>query len=132
MKREPILNADGTVAGYSEAPQVPRIEGVITDQRDLVLSDFINIENATVTLDLANGKTVDLRNSWYAGDGDVTTEMGEIQVLFHGLSSEETNAGSTGLEGGEAPGIETPDELDPFSVFGDVVAAVAAVDNPIV
>ena len=38
------------------------------------------------------------------GDGDVTTEEGEIQVLFHGLSSEETNAGSTGLEGGTRAG----------------------------
>ena len=44
----------------------------------------------------------------------MTTEEGEIQVLFHGLSSEETNAGSTGLEGGDAPGIEIPDELNPF------------------
>ena len=59
MKREPVLNADGTVAGYSEAPQVPRIEGVITDQRDLVLSDFINIENETITLELGNGKVID-------------------------------------------------------------------------
>ena len=116
MKREPILNADGTVAGYSEVPQVPRIEGVITDQRDLVLSDFINLEDETITLELGNGKVIDQRNSWYAGDGDVTTEMGEIQVLFHGLSSEETNAGSTGLEGGDPLGIEIPDELDPFTV----------------
>ena len=116
MKREPILNADGTVAGYKETPQVPRIEGMITDQGDLILSDFINIENETITLELANGKVIDQRNSWYAGDGDVTTEEGEIQVLFHGLSSEETNAGSTGLEGGTPPGINIPDELNPFEV----------------
>ena len=116
MKREPILNADGTVAGYKEMPQVPRIEGVITDQNDLTLSDFINITDATITLELANGKVVDLRNAWYAADGDVTTEEGEIQVLFQGLSAEETNSGTTGLEGGTPPGIEIPDELDPFAV----------------
>ena len=54
MKREPILNADGTVAGYKEMPQPPRIEGVITDQRDLILADFINLTNETITLELAN------------------------------------------------------------------------------
>ena len=97
-------------------PQPPRIEGVITDQRDLILADFLNLTNETITLELANGKVIDQRNSWYGGDGDVTTEEGEIQVLFHGLSSEETNAGSTGLEGGDAPGIEIPDELNPFAV----------------
>ena len=116
MMREPVLNADGTVAGYKETPQVPRIEGVITDQRDLILSDFLNLTNETITLELANGKVVDQRNSWYAGSGDVTTEEGEIVVVFHGLSSEETNAGSTGLEGGDPPGIEIPDELNPFAV----------------
>ena len=116
-KREPIINADLTIAGYTEAGQVPRIEGVITDQRDLTLSDFINISDETITLELANGKVVSQRNSWFAGEGDVTTEMGEIQVLFHGIESEETNSGATGSGGGNPPGIEIPDELNPFSLL---------------
>ena len=117
-KREPIINADLTIAGYTEAGQVPRIEGVITDQRDLTLSDFINLTDETITLELANGKVVSQRNSWYAGEGDVTTEMGEIQVLFHGIESEETNSGSTGSGGGKgSPGIDIPDELNPFSLL---------------
>ena len=115
-KREGMINADLTVAGYKEMGQVPFIEGEITDQRDLILSDFLNIENATLTLELANGKVFTLRNAWFAADGNVQTEEGNIQVMFQGLEAEETNAGTTGLEGSTPPGIEIPDELNPFSV----------------
>ena len=115
-KREPIMNADLSTAGYTESGQVARIEGEITDQRDLVLSDLVNIEDATITLELANGKVFTLRNAWYAADGDAQTEMGNIQVLFHGLEGEETNAGGTGLSG-SPPGINIPDELNPFSLI---------------
>ena len=66
---------------------------------------------------MANGKVVSQRNSWFGGEGDVTTEMGEIQVLFHGIESEETNSGSTGVGGGNSPGIDIPDELNPFSLL---------------
>ena len=115
-KREPLIGADLTVQGYKEMGQVPRVEGEITDQRDLILSDFLNLENTTITLELANGKVFTLRNAWYAADGDVQTEEGNIQVLFHGLEGEETNAGTTGLAGSSSPGIDIPDELNPFSV----------------
>ena len=92
----------------------PFVEGEITDQRDLVLSDFVNLVNTTITLELANGKVFTLRNAWYAADGNVQTEEGNIQVRFEGREAEETNAGTTGIEGSEPPGVEIPDELSPF------------------
>ena len=116
-KREGMLNADLSVAGYKEMGQVPFIEGEITDARDLTLSDLVNIENATITLELANGKVVTQRNSWYAADGNVQTEEGNIQIRFEGLESEESGGGSTGLRGGSSPGLDVPDELNPFSVL---------------
>ena len=115
-KREPLHASDQRTIGYKEGPMTPFVEGEITDQRDLVLSDFVNITNATITLELANGKVFTVRNAWYAADGNVQTEEGNIQVRFEGLEAEETNAGTTGLEGSEPPGIEIPDELNPFQI----------------
>lgn len=90
-KKEMIPGQD-KVHGYKEAIQIPFIEGMITDSSELDLPAFFAISDATVTLNLANGKTVVLRNACYAGDGDVTTEEGEIQVRFEGESGEEIPA----------------------------------------
>ena len=87
-KREAIVGAD-RVHGYKEMPQAPFIEGEITDARDLHLATLQNITEATVTLELANGKSIVLRDAWYAADGDVGTEDGNVQVRFEGFSAEE-------------------------------------------
>jgi len=87
-KREAIVGSDA-VHGYKETPQVPFIEGEITDRSDLDLEKLLNLDGVTVTLELANGKVVLLRDAWYAGDGDVGTEEANIQVRFEGLSGEE-------------------------------------------
>lgn len=87
-KSEEVVGADG-VHGFSEKPQAPFIEGVITDQSDLDLKKLLTLKNATVTLSLRNGKVVVLRQARYAGDGNVTTEEGEIEARFVGLSGEE-------------------------------------------
>ena len=87
-KREAVVGSD-EVHGYKEMPQVPFIEGTVTDREDLDLASLLNVNDATVTLTLANGKVIVLRNSWYAADGNVTTEEGEIETRFEGLSAEE-------------------------------------------
>jgi hypothetical protein len=88
-KRDAKVGHD-RVHGYKELPQVPYVEGTITDSSTLDLeTDILGITNATVTLELANGKTVVLRNAWYAGEGNVTTEEAEIAVRFEGMSAEE-------------------------------------------
>lgn len=87
-KREAIVGAD-TVHGYRETPQVAFIEGEITDRGTLDVADLIGITDATVTLGLANGKTVTLREAWFAGDGNVTTEEANIAVRFEGAGAEE-------------------------------------------
>jgi hypothetical protein len=87
-KREAIIGADG-IHGYKETQQVPFVEGEITDRRDLSLAKLVTLKDATVTLALANGKTVVLRSAWYAGEGDGSTEEGNIKVRFEGLSANE-------------------------------------------
>lgn len=87
-KREAIVGPD-RVHGYKELPQVPFIEGEITDSSNIDVSAFLNIKDATVTLELANGKVISLSNAWYAGDGNIQTEEANIQVRFEGLRAEE-------------------------------------------
>lgn len=87
-KRDGIVGAD-RVHGFKETPQIPFIEGEITDRSDVDLAKLLAIEDATVTLELANGKVVVLRNAWHAGEGTAQTEEANVAVRFEGLSAEE-------------------------------------------
>lgn len=79
--REEIVGADG-VHGYKETHKAAFIEGEITDRGDLDLEALVNTTNTTVTLSLANGKAIVLREAWFAAEGNVQTEEGNIQVKF--------------------------------------------------
>lgn len=87
-QRESIVGHDG-VHGYKEIPQVPYIEGEITDRGDLDVVGLLETSEATITLELANGKVVVLRDAWFGGEGEIETEEGVIKVRFEGLSAEE-------------------------------------------
>jgi len=86
--REAIVGSD-SVHGYSEKPQVPFIEGVITDTGTLNMTELLNLTDATITLELNNGKIIALNSAWFAGEGSGTTEQAEITARFEGLSAEE-------------------------------------------
>jgi len=88
FKRESVVGQDG-VHGFSETPKAMFIEGSITDSDELDLEGFMAIRDATATLELANGKVIQLREAFYAADGDVTTSEGEIQVRFEGIRGRE-------------------------------------------
>ena len=85
---EAVMGADG-VHGARLTPQVPFIEGAITNDGSVDTAVLVASRSATVTLELANGKTVALREAWFAGEGSVTTEEGEMAVRFEGLTAEE-------------------------------------------
>ncbi len=87
-KKEGIAGADG-VHGFKATPQIPYIEGAVTDSSSLNLAALVNIEEATVTLELINGKVIILREAWYAGEGQASHEEGEIGVRFEGMSADE-------------------------------------------
>lgn len=90
VKREALVGAD-RVHGYKELPQVPFVEGEITDAGTLDSIAFRNIVDATVTLELANGKVFILRDAWYAADGDTQTEEANTQVRFEGMDGDEVS-----------------------------------------
>ena len=80
-KKEAVVGTDG-VHGYKTSAQVAFIEGELTDSRALDHIELAEISNATVTLQLANGKVVVLREAWQAGDAAGHTEEGNIDVRF--------------------------------------------------
>lgn len=87
-KKSAIPGQDG-VHGYKTETVVPFIEGTITDGDDVDAKAIAQFKDETVTLELANGKTISLRSAWYAGDMDIKTGEGEIPVRFEGLDAEE-------------------------------------------
>lgn len=87
-KRDGVVGADG-VHGFADQVQVPFFEGAISDSGDTDLKALLGITDATLTLELANGKVIVLRSAWFAGEGNVTTEQGEIDARFEGMRAEE-------------------------------------------
>lgn len=90
-KREAVVGADG-VHGYKEVPQVAFIEGPTTDRGDLDLEALVGLRDATITLDLANGKAVVGGGAWFAGEGTGSTDEGEVAVRFEAERFEELAA----------------------------------------
>lgn len=87
-KRDAIVGSTA-VDGYKEVPQIPFIEGEITDDPTVDLQALVTAENATITLELANGKVITLRDAWFAGEGTGNTDEGNIGVRYEGLSADE-------------------------------------------
>ena len=89
VKREAMMASNGQVIGFKEVAQAPYIEGEISDDIGLNLKTFFNIEGATVSLELCNGKVIVLREAWYAGESKVEVNEGNIPVKFEGLDCDE-------------------------------------------
>lgn len=87
-KREAVVGSD-SVHGYKEMPQVPFIEGTITDDAAVSMEALLEVQDATIILELANSKVIHLKNAWFAGDGNFTTEEGELEARFEGLTANE-------------------------------------------
>lgn len=87
-KKEGVVGSVN-VHGYKTTPQIPFIEGEITDRADLDLNELLSFEAETVTLELGNGKVITLSEAWYASEGTGSTEEGAIPVRFEGMSAEE-------------------------------------------
>lgn len=91
VKREELVGADG-IHGYKETAGVPWIQGAIRDRSNLKTLDLMKITDATITLELGNGKLFYLRNAFWAGDGDMSSEEATMAVRFVGLSGREITA----------------------------------------
>ena len=91
-KREMVIGAD-RIHGYKEMPQVAFIEGEIRDATALDIAALFSLLDATVTLELANDKTVVVREATQVAEGNVGTENANISIRFEGISGEEFGVG---------------------------------------
>ncbi len=87
-KRETVMGADGP-HGHTEKPQIAFIEADITDDPSLDVKALAAMKNATVTLELANGKTILLHQAVQVGELTFNTDEGNGTVRFEGISAEE-------------------------------------------
>ncbi len=85
---EPILGASGP-QGYKSVPQVPRCEGTLTDRAGLDVAEMMRKSDAQIVLELANDKSIAFQDAYFGGEGDITTEEGEISFRFYSDSAEE-------------------------------------------
>lgn len=87
-KRNEVINANGTI-DYTETPQVPFVEGELTDSADLDLDALVTGTAETITVSLATGKVFALADAVFAGEGDLESEDGKIPVRWIGSRAEE-------------------------------------------
>ncbi len=88
VKRETLAGQD-RVHGYSEMPVAGFVSGTLRDGGSLTVADFNAMSNVTVTLELANGKTIIGRNMWTVEAQEVKTQEGTFEVRWEGFSVQE-------------------------------------------
>ena len=88
-KREGIPGADGKNHGFKTSTQIPFIEGKITDSGTLSMKKLTSLTDATATVELANGKVFVLKNAYYAAEGTVSSEEGEVEFRLEGMDADE-------------------------------------------
>jgi len=89
FQKKTAIKGNGDIHGYKEETMEPYIEGEFTDSAKVDLNKLVKTTDAVITLQVANGKTFILREAWYAGDGIVGTDEGNIAVRFEGKDGEE-------------------------------------------
>ncbi len=92
VTRETVTGTDG-VHGYTEKPVAPFIQCDLTERAEFPLSMISAVNDATITAELADGRSLLLRNAFQVGDVERNPEGGSLgSVRFEGLSGEEVAA----------------------------------------
>jgi hypothetical protein len=88
VSRETLVGQD-RVHGFSEKPKAGSISAQLRDARDLTVADFNAMDDVTVVLELANGKTVVGSNMWTVDAQEVKTAEATFEVKFESDNVEE-------------------------------------------
>lgn len=81
--RESLTGQD-TVHGFSEKPKVGSIKATLRDMGGLSLKQINQMDDVTVTVELANGKTVIGRNMWTVNPQGAKAEDATFPVEWEG------------------------------------------------
>jgi len=82
------------VHGYSELPNQGRIVITIRDAGGMTVSDFSDMTDVEVQLQLANGKTVGGTGMWVTEAVEVTVAEATMEVTFEGTQIKESTVSS--------------------------------------
>ena len=88
MMRDDVVGQD-TVHGFSEKPSPCVLTLSLSDAPTFDLKAENRIQDATLVLQLANGKSVSFRSAWGHGDWEGESSEGEIKAEYHALSANE-------------------------------------------
>ncbi len=83
--RESLIGMDG-VHGYSEKPITGHISGTLRDSGGLSVASLNQMTNVTVTVELANGKTILGANMWTVESQTAKATDATIEVKWEGRS----------------------------------------------
>jgi hypothetical protein len=83
VERETITSLSG-VDGYRELPVAPYISGKFRDAGSVNVTAFTQLYNATVVLQLANGKQIVGHNLWFTGRPGVSGADANFDFKFEG------------------------------------------------
>lgn len=86
--REGLVGLGG-VAGFKETPVIPSIEIELFGTEDTSFLAMNKITDATITVELVNGRSYVLRNAWQSGEIDHDAAEGKGTVTFQGKKMEE-------------------------------------------
>ena len=88
VERTGIAGLDRT-HGYMEKPRVQYIEGDFTLVPELSIDDLDNITDATITAQLANGRSYFLSEAWTKAAHELSAEQGQVRVRWEGMDGSE-------------------------------------------
>jgi hypothetical protein len=84
VKRETLSSMSG-IDGYSEMPKAPYISGKFRDGQSISLAGFNALTDATVVLQLANGKQIVGHGLWNTGETEVAGTEATFDFKFEGI-----------------------------------------------
>lgn len=85
FESETMMSLSG-VDGYRQSPVAPFISGKFRDAQSVNVTAFTNLNNATVVVSLANGKTIVGHNMWYTGRPGVSGADATFDFKFEGTA----------------------------------------------
>ncbi len=85
VERETMTSLSG-VDGYREVPVAAYISGKFRDAQSVNVSGFVGLSDATVVVQLANGKQIVGHNLWYVGRPAVAGADATFDFRFEGAS----------------------------------------------
>ena len=91
FERETVTGQDG-VHGYTEMPKASFIEADLSDSGGLSLEQIGEIRNATITVELINGKVYALQEAWCMMAPELNTADGSMTVRFEAKRGQEIAA----------------------------------------